>query len=200
MQFNEIQLDALREIGNIGAGNAATALSELIQTKVDITVPEVRVIETTKIPDMVGGPEREVVACLFGLSGGLEGAAMYVFPLEEAKYLSDRMLQQPEGTTTEMGEMEQSVIGEVGNILTGSYMTAMQGFTGIASNLSPPAVTVSQAMVIFSEASVIASTFADWTIWVETDFIVEEGHLKAYLFLLASPEAMEQVLTSLGVG
>ncbi len=125
---------------------------------------------------------------------------MYVFPVDAVNYLTDRMLQQPEGTSTEIGEMEISIIGEVGNILTGAYLTALQGFTGLSCSLSPPSVSVSQALVIFSEASVIASTYADWTIWVETDFIVDDGHLKAYLFLLATPDSMERVLRSLGVG
>ncbi len=199
-EFTDLQMDALREIGNIGSGNAATALSDLLARRVDITVPNVRLIPTTEIPEMVGGADREVVGVYFGVEGGMEGAAMHVFPVEEARLLADTLLGLAPGTTREIGEMELSVAGEVGNILTGSYMTAMQGFTGIEASITPPSAVCSTALVVLNECSVIASASADYTIWVETDFILEGGNFAAYLILLVTPESMERVLTALGVG
>lgn len=198
--FNDLQMDALREIGNIGAGNAATALSELLQQRVDIGVPEVMLVDTTEIQHLVGGDESEVVGVHFGLSGEFEGAAMYVFPVEEARRLADHLLGRQPGETQEIGEMELSVSAEVANILTGSYITALQGFTQLQSDMSPPATICSTALVVLGEASVIASMAADQTIWMQTDFHLGDGIFAAYLILLATPASMARVLSALGVG
>jgi chemotaxis protein CheC len=199
--FSEIQLDALREIGNVGAGNAATALSDLLQQRVDIGVPEIQLVDTTQIRELIGGAEREVVGIHFSLTGEFEGAAMYVFPVEEAFRLSDHLLGRQPGETNELGEMEVSVTCEVANILTGSYITALQGFTQVTCDMSPPSAICSTALVVLGEMSVVASMAADKTIWMQTDFhLGDGGEFAAFLILLATPESMVRVLRSLGVG
>ncbi len=198
--FSELQMDALREIGNVGAGNSATALSDLLQERVDIGVPEVSLIETTRIREMVGGDDQEVVGIHFGLTGDIEGAAIYIFPVEEARRLSDQLLGRQPGETVEIGEMELSVSSEVANILTGSYITALQGFTQLSADMSPPATVCSSALVVLGEATIIASMVADQTIWMQTQFHLGDGIFAAYLVLLATPASMARMLNALGVG
>jgi len=198
VRFSEVQLGALRAIGDIGASSAATALAALLKQEIDITVPGVRVVRAEDILPVVGGGEQDVVAVCFRMQGDLSGSALFVLPAGEALFLADRMLGQPDGTARVLGDMERSVVCEAANILTGSYITALRDATGLTTDLSPPAVAAAPAMVILSEASVMAGAEADWVILVETLFHVQGGRLSAYLFILSAPEAMERALGAPG--
>src|SRR5678809_1682031 len=111
-----LQLDALREVANIGAGHAATALSQMIGGTIMISVPTINVSRLEEVPPQISAPEEPVAAVLMHMMGDLTGRTLLVFPKPTAVRLSELMLRRPAGTSTELGELEQSAIKEAGNI------------------------------------------------------------------------------------
>src|SRR6476619_6222353 len=119
--LKESQLDAIREVANIGAGHAATALSEMTNRKIMITVPRVKIRPLEDACDMVGPPDQVVASVLMHVMGDLTGRAMLLFPERAAYTLCDYLFRRERGSTTSFGEMEQSSLKEAGNILASAY-------------------------------------------------------------------------------
>ena len=139
-----LQLDALREVANIGAGHAATALSQMINSTIMISVPTINVSRLEEVPPQISAPEEPVAAVLMHMLGDLTGRTLLVFPKPTAVRLAELMLRRPQGSSTDLGEMEQSAIKEAGNILSSAYMNALSGqqeivvkqFDGVRDGLS----------------------------------------------------------------
>ena len=125
-----LQLDALREVANIGAGHAATALSQMINSTIMISVPTINVSRLEEVPPQISEPEEPVAAVLMHMMGDLTGRTLLVFPKPTATRLAELMLRRPPGSSPELGEMEQSAIKEAGNILSSAYMNALSDFMG----------------------------------------------------------------------
>src|SRR3712207_270440 len=119
------QLDALREVANIGAGHAATALSTMTGGTIMISVPTINIARLEEVPPQISGPEEPVAAVLMNMLGDLTGRTLLVFPKPTAMRLSELMLRRPEGSSRDLGVLEQSAIKEAGNILSGAYMNAL---------------------------------------------------------------------------
>src|SRR5512144_3153372 len=180
-----LQLDALREVANIGAGHAATALSQMINSTIMISVPTINISRLEEVPPQVSAPEEPVAAVLMHMLGDLTGRTLLVFPKPTAVRLAELMLRRPHGSSTDLGEMEQSAIKEAGNILSGAYMNALSDFMGLMLLPSPP------SLVIDLSAAVLTSTYLnfghdrDFVFCVETEFQFQaENELLAGHFLL----------------
>ena len=118
VSLDERQRDALREVANIGAGHAATALSQMTDRKIMINVPEVQIRRLEEVAEMLGPPDTVVAAVAMHMMGDLTGQSMVILPEKAARVLVDLLLRRPDGTTTDFGEMEKSSLKENGNILT----------------------------------------------------------------------------------
>jgi chemotaxis protein CheC len=119
------QLDALKEVANIGGGHAATALSTMTNRRVMISVPRVNVVRLEEVPDLIGAPNEVVAAVLMHMLGDLTGRTLLLFPEPVSLRLCDMLLRRPAGGTTALGTLEQSALKEAGNILSGAYMNAL---------------------------------------------------------------------------
>lgn len=130
-QVTENYYDVLKEIGNIGAGNAMTALSQMLQCKVDMKVPQVRLLEFSEVGDMIGGEEQIMVGVLLGVEGDITGSMMFMVQEDSARHLIQKitMGMLPEGT--EFEEMGLSAMREVGNIITGAYLNSLSTLTNL---------------------------------------------------------------------
>ncbi len=180
-----LQLDALREVENIGAGHAATALSQMTNRRIMITVPEISVSRLEDVAGLLGKPDEVVAAVLLHMLGDLTGRTLLVFPETAARRLCDLLLARPIGKTTEFGMLEQSSLKEAGNILCGAYMNALSSFMGMMLLPSVP------SLVIDLSAAVLTSTYLnfghdrDFVFCVETQFQFRaENELLAGHFLL----------------
>ena len=120
--LKELQLDALREVANIGAGHAATALSQMTNRTIMISVPEVNVRPLEEVTDLLGSPDAVIAAVLMQMMGDLTGRALVLFPEDSARSLCDILLSRAPGTSSTFGPMEQSGLKEVGNILVSAYI------------------------------------------------------------------------------
>ncbi|HET6836821.1 MAG TPA: chemotaxis protein CheC [Gemmatimonadales bacterium] len=171
--LKESQLDAIREVANIGAGHAATALSGMTNKTIMITVPRVYVRPLEEACDLVGAPDAVVAAVLMHMMGDLTGRAMVVFPQRAAYNLCDFLFRRPTGGTVELGPMEQSGIKEAGNILASAYLNALSDFMGMMLVPSVPSLVIDLSGAVLTTAQVNFGHDRDYAFCVETTFRVE---------------------------
>ncbi len=167
------QLDAMREVANIGAGHAATALSQMTNRKIMITVPRVNVRPLEEASDMVGTPDQVTAAVLMHMMGDLTGRALLMFPEAAAKTLCDFLLRRELGTTQTFGEMERSSIKEAGNILASAYLNALSDFMGMMLVPSVPSLVIDLSGAVLTSAHLNFGHDRDYAFCVETSFRVE---------------------------
>jgi chemotaxis protein CheC len=171
--LKESQLDAMREVANIGAGHAATALSQMTNRKIMITVPRVNVRPLEEACDIVGTPGEVIAAVLMHMMGDLTGRALLMFPQAAARTICDFLLRRAMGTTQDFGEMEKSALKEAGNILASAYLNALSDFMGMMLVPSVPSLTIDLSGAILSSAHLNFGHDRDYAFCVETSFRVE---------------------------
>ncbi len=197
-QVSENYYDVLREIGNIGAGNAMTALSQMLQCKVDMKVPQVRLLEFSEVGDLMGGEEQIMAGVFLGVEGDITGSMMFMVEEESARHLIRKitMGMMPEGE--EFAEMGMSAMQEVGNIITGAYLNSLSTMTNLKVVPSPPAITVDMAGAILSVPAIQFGIYGDKILLIQSQFY-DEVALDGYFILIPDLESYEKILTALGV-
>ncbi|MCT8139842.1 chemotaxis protein CheC [Anaerobacillus sp. CMMVII] len=204
-QIQSYHLDILKEVGNIGAGHAATSLSKLLNKTIDMKVPAVRVVSFNEITELVGGSENVVAAIFLRIEGEAPGNMFFILPLEEAtgliRYLtgeSDFDLNLPP-----YSDIGISALQEVGNILGGAYLSAFSDFTNLNMQPSVPALSVDMANAILSYGLLELSQVGDYAIVIETEILekIDEysQNTRGHFFLLPDPDSYEIIFQSLGV-
>jgi chemotaxis protein CheC len=171
--LKESQLDAMREVANIGAGHAATALSQMTNRTIMITVPRVNIRPLEDACDTLGSPDEVIAAILMHMMGDLTGRALLLFPQRSARTLCDFLLQREIGTTQEFGEMEQSALKEAGNILASAYLNALSDFMGMMLVPSVPSLVIDLSGAVLTSAHLNFGHDRDYAFCVETSFRLE---------------------------
>ncbi len=195
------QLDALREVANIGAGHAATALSQMTKRTIMIAVPEVNVRPLEDVAELFGSADAVISAVLMHMMGDLTGRTMILFPDASAKNLCDILLRRPPGTTQEFGAMEQSGIKEVGNILVSAYLTALSDFMGMMLVPSVPSLVMDQAGAILTTTYLNFGHDRDFVFCVETAFEVAGAaeQLHGHFLLLPDLPSLRAIFDAIRV-
>src|SRR6476659_5098101 len=196
-----LQLDALREVANIGAGHAATALSQMIHSTIMISVPTINVSRLEEVPPQVSAPEEPVAAVLMHMLGDLTGRTLLVFPKPTAVRLAELMLRRP-ASSEELGEMEQSAIKEAGNILSSAYMNALSDFMGMMLLPSPPSLAVDRSSAVLTTAYLQFGTDRDFVFCVESEFYMQDLHerLRGFFLLLPDVASLQAILKAVRLG
>ena len=200
--INEMQFDVLKEIGNIGAGNATTALAKLINSKLDMKVPKVQMVGFQDLATVLGSEEDIMVAVLVTLSDDVEGMMMFLMDVKSAKFLISQMLksmgmEMPIDENAEFSEMELSVVSELGNIISGSYLAALSGLLQLVINISVPYVSVDMAGAILSVPAIEFGKVGDQVLLIETKFGDDE--VSGYFILIPEEESYEKIMKALGM-
>ncbi|KGX88425.1 chemotaxis protein CheC [Pontibacillus litoralis] len=203
-RFTSLHMDVLKEIGNIGAGNAATSLSQILNRKIEMKVPAVKIVSFDEMMDIVGGPERVLVAVFLRIEGDITGSMFFVLSPEEADRFVHRMTGDETFTfsTSQKNELAISAFQELGNIVSGSYLTSLSDFTRLNIQPSVPSVAVDMVGAILSIGLIELSQVSDYAIVVNTSLMdVEESEqeVKGHFFLLPDPNSFETIFTALGV-
>lgn len=195
------QLDALREVANIGAGHAATALSTMTGGTIMISVPTINIARLEEVPPQISGPEEPVAAVLMNMLGDLTGRTLLVFPKPTALRLSELMLRRPEGSSKDLGELEQSAIKEAGNILSGAYMNALSDFMGLMLLPSPPSLAVDMSTAVLTTAYLQFGSDKDYVFCVESEFYMKDidEHLRGFFLLLPDMASLQAILRAIRV-
>jgi chemotaxis protein CheC len=192
------QLDALREVGNIGAGHGATALSQLLGKKINITVPKALVLTLDQVPMLVGDPNTLVAGLTLSILGDATGKILLLFPRDSALHLADLLLKQPVGTSKILTEMGHSAIKEAGNILTGAYLSALNEFLGMLLLISVPTLAFDMAGALLAT---ISQGMEDVTkvICIETTFIDANEVIGGYFILVPDAASLRAIFQAIKV-
>ncbi len=196
--LNPLQLDALKELGNIGAGNSATALSQILNKKVDMSVPRVKVYPINEIPELFGGSENIVVGVLLRMFGDMQGSLMFLMDeIEAKKLLQDMMFGEVIEDLT--SELPMSAIMEVGNIISSSYLNSLSFFSKLTIVLSTPAFAYDMAGAILGAILYEVSELSDQVLLIETDFLGNGEAIKGHFFVLPDLPSLGVLLKAVGV-
>jgi chemotaxis protein CheC len=201
LTLKPVQLDALREVANIGAGHAATALSHMTSQKIMISVPRINVTPLEEVPPHIGSPEEPVAAVLMNMVGDLTGRTLLVFPKATALRLAEILLRRPAGTIEELEELPQSAIKEAGNILSGAYMNALSDFMGLMLLPSPPSLAIDMSRAVLTTAYLQFGDDPNYVICVETEFVMREANerLRGFFLLLPDLPSLRAILRAVRV-
>ena len=197
--LKESQLDAMREVANIGAGHAATALSGMTNRTIMITVPRVYVRPLEEACDLVGDPNAVIASVLMHMMGDLTGRAMVLFPERAAMTLCDFLFRREVGTTKVFGEMEQSSLKEAGNILASAYMNALSDFMGLMLVPSVPSLVIDLSGAVLTSAHLNFGHDRDYAFCVETSFRVEgsSDSLGGHFLLLPDLSSLRSIFDAI---
>lgn len=198
--LSDLQIDALQEISNIGLGHAATSLAEMLDRKIDMDVPHADFISFERVIELIGGYE-ELVSCVsLELGGDINGLVFYIFNESSTYRLVDMLMGLEEGTTAELDEMATSIINEIGNILTGAFVSAISDFTRLRINTSVPIFAFDMLAAIFTTLVVAVGRPEDDDVMaIETNLFREDKKVNGYFFLLSEPESIRKLFTALGI-
>ena len=203
-QLTSQYLDVLKELGNIGAGNATTALAQMIGCKVDMSVPQVKLLEFNELTQIVGGEDEIMVGIYLQVEGDVEGSMMFILKKGPAAHLVNKLMCGMLGVTNEeiinheFGEMECSAMKEVGNIITGAYLNALSSLTGLCIYPSIPQLGIDMAAAILSVPATEFGLYADKILLVQTKFS-DDIDLDGYFILIPDMDSYEKILKTLGV-
>ena len=195
-----IQMDALREVANIGAGHAATALSQMVGHTIMISVPTINVSRLEDMPPQVAAPDEPVAAVLMHMLGDLTGRTLLVFPRKTAIRLAGMLLRR-DGGNGDFTEMEQSAIKEAGNILSSAYMNALSDFMGMMLLPSPPSLAVDMSTAVLTTAYLQFGTDKDYVFCVESEFLMggADERMRGFFLLLPDPASLQAILKAVRV-
>ena len=198
-QLSSLELDTLREIGSIGTGNAATALSSLIGEAVRIQLPEVRIMGYNEAIEWIGGPEEITAGVLVGMDGQISGIMLSVQQLEFVNLVLDTMLGKTVKDYMELQELESSALTEVGNIMISTFINALSGLAGIDIELTVPAFTVDMQGAIMAVPMAEYGGQSDYIMTIGGDFICNGKKIPCRLLLSPDIRSLNFLLRKLGV-
>lgn len=198
-ELNALELDTLREVGSIGSGNAATALSDLIGKPIRIKSPEVRIMDYNEAIDWLGGPEKITAGVLVKLDGQINGIMLSVQQLEFTNLVLDSMLNRTVTDYTELGEMEKSVLIEVGNIMISTFINALSSLADLNIELTVPAFTVDMQGAIFTVPMAEYGGQSDYIMTIGGDYLYDGKTVPCQLLLSPDIRSLNTLLRKLGV-
>ncbi|MCL2663545.1 MAG: chemotaxis protein CheC [Oscillospiraceae bacterium] len=196
-------LDVFKEIGNIGAGHAASALAEILNRRITMSVPEASVLPFSDIVDVLQGPETLVAGVLIDISGELNGYILLLLDMDDAMAMVSQALQQPPRSTSdpdfELDEMEKDTLLEIANILVGSFLSAISSFSGLGSIPAVPQLSVDMLGAILSIAMIEYGMIGDSALFLKTQFGDLSGDINGHFFLIPDYNSYKMLLNALGL-
>lgn len=208
--LNEVQLDVLREIGNIGSGNAATALASMLSHPIGIAVPKINILDYDQVVRELGGPEQMIVGILLTLDGDVHGMMMFLLQQDFARITLSTLLgvdigdsaafndsvMDEEGGYNDMGV---SAIKEVGNIMAASYVNAISDMTGLQIEISVPDLCIDMAGSIVSVPAILYSNISDKVILIQDEFSSQTNNVSSHILMIPDVDSLKKIMTNLGI-
>lgn len=195
---DSVYFDVLKEIGNIGAGNATTALAQMLNTKVDMLVPKVSLLEFSEVGSVIGGEEQIMAGIYQVVEGDVTGSIMFLLEERSAKTLVGKLMGAELDADAAFDEMGISALKEIGNIITGSYLSSLSMLTNLKIISSVPDICVDMAGAILSVPAIEFGTLGDKMLLIQTAF-TDDVKLEGYFILVPDLESYDKILASLGM-
>ncbi|MDD5348225.1 MAG: chemotaxis protein CheC [Candidatus Omnitrophica bacterium] len=196
--FNENQKDALKEIGNICAGNAATALSQLLDRKITIVVPRILFVPIEEVPQAVGGDDKLVAGLMLRVLGDLPSNIVFIFSQRDAMVLASLLTGKKITESSVITDLERSALKEVGVILANAYLGALGSFVGLGLVPTVPELIIDMAGAIIDYILIELSCKCEFALLVESEFQEPEEKVTGHFFLIPNPEGLNLILNSIG--
>ena len=196
--MDDIEFDVLTEIGNIGAGNATTALSQLING-IDMRVPKVELLTFAELAEVIGGAETLVAGILLSLEGDIQGSMLFILESNAARLLVQQLMGCKDDSTEQFTEMETSALQEIGNIISGAYLSAISSLTNMLITASVPSLAFDMAGAILSVPAIEFGKLGDKALLIESQFKDMDVDISGYFILIPTLDSYSKILKSLGL-
>jgi len=197
--MNDLHIDVLREIANIGSGNAASSLSRMLGHTVNIAIPDIGIKGFDDAYEVLGGAEAVMVGTLLMLSSGIDGMMMFLMPIEVVCELVNMLMFTDIKSHEEIDEIGYSVIKEVSNIMSASFVTAISDMTDLPIDISPPEAALDMLGSIMSVPSIYFAKMSDTLLLIQNELEIEGKKARASVLLLPDMPSLEKLMTSLGI-
>lgn len=195
---NEMYMDVLKELGNIGAGNATTAIAGMLGTSMSMKVPKVLLVDATKIGDAICPEEETIVGIFLEVEQDISGSMMFLMKIPAAHFLVNKLMGRVPEYNEPFDEMDLSAMKEIGNIIAGSYLSALSTLTNLKIKPSVPYIAVDMAASILSVPAVQFGQYGDNALFIETEF-GNEVMMNGYFILMPDPDSYDNILSALGI-
>lgn len=196
-EISEIAKNALEELGNIGAGNAATALSVMLSSKLEMSPPIVNLYDFNSLENILGGPDANVVGVLSMVEGTMDAMILFVLGIEDAEYLVGQLLGTDADWSSELG---MSAVKEIANILIGSYISSLETLSGIKMRYGQPSLCIDMAGSILSVPCIEFGKVSDTALLINSNFKVGGNHINGYIMMVSEMHSFDTMLNKLGIG
>lgn len=197
--LNDIHLDVLREIGNIGSGNAATSLSEMLARSIDIKVPVIRVLDYAEVVEALGGPESMIVGLMLSLTGDVNGMIMFLMHQEFAHMTLNSLLGENIESFDEIDEMGYSAMQEVANIMAASYVNAISAMTNLMINITTPEICIDMLGAVLSVPAIHYANISDKIIFIEDEFDSAGESTPSHILMIPDVDSLQKIMSNLGI-
>ncbi len=197
--MNSMHFDVLKEIANIGAGNATTSLSKMLDAKVDMKVPNIQFMPFSELAEAIGGAENLIVGILFTFESGIDGMMMFLLESDSAEKIVHSLVGNTDAKLQEFSEMDLSALQEIGNIIAGSYLSAISTFTNMTITSSIPYLSIDMAGAILSVPAIEFGKMSDKALLIESQFGDIDTLINGYFILIPTLEAFQTIFSALGI-
>lgn len=197
--MNELQFDVMREIGNIGAGNACTALSVLLGTTIDMSVPSIKLLGFDDTSNYLGGPDTEVLGVKIDVTDDLEGMMFHIVNKRFAERLINTFYEKKLDSFASIDEMDSSVISEMANITSGAYANSIATLTGLVVNIGTPNQQANKVRDILRIPLEAFAKTGDKILVVDEQFIIDEEQITSHMILVLENDSLKKLFEKLGV-
>ena len=197
-EVNEKYRDVLAGFGNIGAGNATTAVADMLGLRIDMSVPQVQFLPVEEIGTSIGAEDEVIVGIMLGVGSDIDGSMMFLMKMDSAHYLVNRLMGKDLDNQEPFDEMDLSAMKEIGNIIAGSYLSALSGMTNLTIAPSVPHIAVDMAAAILSVPAIQFGQYGNNALLIETEF-GDEYMINGYFILMPEEDSYAKILSSLGI-
>lgn len=197
-ELNAKYYDVLKEIGNIGAGNATTAIANMLGMKMDMSVPKVELLPVEKIGGAIGSEDQVVVGIMLGVETDIQGSMMFLMDLPSAHHLVNKLMMRDPSYDKDFDEMDLSALKEIGNIISGAYLSALSGLTNLTITPTVPSISIDMAAAILSVPAIEFGMVGDNALLINTEIGTSES-IKGYFILMPEGDSYKKIISSLGL-
>ena len=197
-EVNNRYVDVLKEIGNVGAGNAMTAIASMLGIRIDMNVPNVELLEVSKLGSAICPEEEIIVGIFLEVQTDINGSMMFLMKMDSARFLVNKLMGRNTEDEKEFDEMDLSALKEIGNIIAASYLNALSVMTNLMITPSIPYIAVDMAASILSVPAISFGQFGDNALLIQTEF-GDDVMISGYFILMPEQDSYEKILTALGL-
>ncbi|MBO8137488.1 MAG: chemotaxis protein CheC [Desulfotomaculum sp.] len=198
-KLSDTYMDVLKEIGNIGIGNAATSLAQMLDKRIDMEVPQTKFVTLEEAMNLVGGLEETVACATLRIEGDIPGQILFVFNEKSALHLVDMLMGLEKGSTKQLDDMGESAVKEVANVLTGSFLNAISSMTQLNMVPTVPILAYDMLGAVLSTSLIAGGYIEENILMIETVLFEKQDYIKGHFFLITEELSLEKLFKALGL-